>query len=255
VAAARAALIGGIPATSNLEAGRRHGVTTAGTAAHAFTLVHDDEEAAFRAQVACLGPGTTLLVDTVDIGQGVRNAVAAAGPDLGAVRIDSGDLVTEVRRVRRLLDELGNHRTRILVSGDVDEQVIASLAGEPVDAFGVGTSVVCGSGAPTAGLIYKLVARGDPLVAVAKRSEGKATTGGRKWAWRLLDREGRAVADEVSLDPAPPAAAHRALAQPLVRAGEILAPAPPAEAAAHHARARAELPDQPLTVRTRGGAP
>src|SRR5660397_204880 len=92
VAAARAAVIAGFVGTSNLEAGRRYGLATIGTAAHAFTLLHDDEEAAFASQVASQGIGTTLLVDTYDVRRGVERAVAAAGTSLGAVRLDSGDL-------------------------------------------------------------------------------------------------------------------------------------------------------------------
>ena len=109
-----------------------------------------DEKAAFKAQVEALGVGTTLLVDTYDITQGVANAVDVAGPDLGAVRIDSGDLGVLARQVREQLDSLGARNTRIVVSGDLDEFAIAALRAEPVDIYGVGTSVVTGSGAPTA---------------------------------------------------------------------------------------------------------
>jgi nicotinate phosphoribosyltransferase len=193
VAAARAAYVAGFAMTSNLEAGRRHGVPTAGTSAHSFTLAHRSELDAFRSQVAVLGPGTTLLVDTYDTVQGVRNAVEVAGTELGAVRLDSGDPREEVPRVRALLDELGARRTRIVVTGDLDEASIAGLAGAPADVYGVGTSVVTGSGAPTAGFVYKLVAIAEsddaraPLVPVAKRSAGKSTLGGRKWAYRTDD--------------------------------------------------------------------
>ncbi|MFP5368436.1 MAG: nicotinate phosphoribosyltransferase [Actinomycetes bacterium] len=159
VAAARAAIIGGFASTSNLEAGRRYGLPTVGTAAHSFTLLHDSEPEAFAAQVAALGKGTSLLVDTYDVEQGVRNAVAAGGPDLGAVRLDSGDLVEQARWVRQLLDDLGNHQTRIVVTSDLDEFAIGLLASAPVDSYGVGTSLVTGSGAPTAGMVYKLVSR------------------------------------------------------------------------------------------------
>ncbi|MCU1418756.1 MAG: nicotinate phosphoribosyltransferase, partial [Schumannella sp.] len=92
IAAARAAYIAGFASTSNLEAGRTWGVPTMGTAAHSFTLLHDTEEEAFAAQVAAMGVGTTLLVDTYDITEGVATAVRVAGTELGAVRIDSGDL-------------------------------------------------------------------------------------------------------------------------------------------------------------------
>ena len=161
MAAARAAVVAGFAGTSNLEAGRRYGLTTIGTAAHSFTLLHDDEQAAFASQVAALGTGTTLLVDTYDVRQGVRRAVEAAGPGLGAVRLDSGDLPSLAREVRAQLDGLGATATRIVVSSDLDEYAIAALAAAPVDSYGVGTSVVTGSGAPTCGMVYKLVARQD----------------------------------------------------------------------------------------------
>src|SRR3954447_25434596 len=159
VASARAAYVAGFTGTSNLEAGRRYGIPTIGTSAHAFTLLHDDERAAFEAQVAALGSGTTLLVDTYDLPQGVRTAVEVAGPELGAVRLDSGDLLDEAYAVRAQLDTLGARNTRIVVTSDLDEHAIAALAAAPVDAYGVGTSLVTGSGAPTAALVYKLVAR------------------------------------------------------------------------------------------------
>lgn len=193
VAAARAAWIAGFASTSNLEAGRRHGIPTAGTSAHSFTLAHSTEVEAFRAQVASLGSGTTLLVDTYDTEQGIRNAVAVAGPQLGAVRLDSGDPRVEVPRARALLDRLGATGTRIVVTGDLDEHALAGLADAPVDGYGVGTAVVTGSGAPTAGFVYKLVAiarapgPGAELEPVAKTSPGKATLGGRKWAYRTDD--------------------------------------------------------------------
>ncbi|MGO3886022.1 MAG: nicotinate phosphoribosyltransferase, partial [Mycetocola sp.] len=182
VAAARAAHIAGFAATSNLEAGRRWGVPTMGTAAHAFTLLHATEEEAFRAQIDASGVSTTLLVDTYDVHEGVATAIRVAGPELGAVRLDSGDLGTLVREVREQLDSLGAHNTKITVTNDLDEHAIAALAAAPVDSYGVGTSVVTGSGSPAAGMVYKLVAHrehsGDDWTPVAKRSSGKASVGG-----------------------------------------------------------------------------
>jgi nicotinate phosphoribosyltransferase len=175
VAAARAAYLSGFGSTSNLMAGSRYGVPTAGTAAHAFTLLHDSEHDAFQAQLEFLGTGTTLLVDTYDVDRAVRTAVELAGPALGAVRIDSGDLAASAHEVRRMLDGLGATATRIVVTGDLDEFAIAALAAAPVDGYGVGTSVVTGSGAPTAAMVYKLVAREDAtgtLQPVAKQSVG-----------------------------------------------------------------------------------
>jgi nicotinate phosphoribosyltransferase len=195
VAAARAAYIGGLASTSNLEAGRRYGIPTAGTAAHAFMLLFEEEQQAFTAQLDTLGPATTILVDTFDTPTAIRRAVASAGPDLAAVRIDSGDLGAEAVRARALLDALGATGTKVVVTGDLDESSIARLASTPVDVYGAGTSVVLGSGHPTCGFVYKLVeVEGRP---VQKRSPGKETVGGRKWAWRL----GREGVELVSHDP------------------------------------------------------
>jgi nicotinate phosphoribosyltransferase len=195
VAAARAAYLAGFAATSNLESERRHGIPTAGTAAHAWVLLHDDELTAFSSQVKALGAGTTLLVDTYDIRRGIELAVEAAGPSLGAVRIDSGDLGELARQARDQLDELGATGTKIVLSGDLDEYAIAALRAEPVDSYGVGTSVVTGSGAPTAGMVYKLVeVDGRP---VAKRSAAKESRGGAKGALRRYKPTGTAIEEVV----------------------------------------------------------
>src|SRR5689334_10961614 len=238
VAAARAAYLAGFAYTSNLEAGRRYGIPTTGTAAHAFTLLHDDESAAFASQVAALGKDTTLLVDTYDISQGIRNAIAVAGPELRAIRLDSGDLSVLAAQSRQLLDSLGAAETKIVVSGDLDEYAIAALAAEPVDSYGAGTAVVSGSGAPTAGLVYKLVeVDGRPVV---KRSENKATVGGRKTAYRRHKPTGTAVeeivltgASAVTADPQP---GDRLLQRPLVRDGEPVADLPTLEQSRTHLR-------------------
>jgi len=246
VAAARAAWLTGFTATSNLEAGRRWGVPTSGTSAHAFTLASDDELAAFRAQVATLGAGTTLLVDTYEIGRGLEHAVAAAGPGLGAVRIDSGDLAAEVHATRARLDALGAPGARITVSGDLDEFSIDALGDAPMDAFGVGTHLVTGSGAPTGEFVYKLVAiagaPGAPFRDVAKAGGVKATVGGRKRAWRQLDADGRAVAEVVT--PGDPRLPERARdLQVEVWADGAARPQPTAEEVrAAHLAAKAELP-------------
>ncbi|MEU3449705.1 nicotinate phosphoribosyltransferase [Streptomyces thermolilacinus] len=249
VAASRAAYVGGFDSTSDLAAGFRYGIPTVGTSAHAFTLLHDTERDAFRVQVESLGRGTTLLVDTYDVGEAVRTAVEVAGPGLGAVRIDSGDLLLVAHRVRQQLDELGARDTRIVVTSDLDEYAIASLAAAPVDAYGVGTQLVTGSGHPTCSMVYKLVARADsadpdaPLRPVAKKSlGGKASVGGRKWAARRLDADGVAEAEVVGTGPVPEELAGRQMLRQLVKGGEVVGREPLDAARRRHIAARAGLP-------------
>ncbi|HEX6473070.1 MAG TPA: nicotinate phosphoribosyltransferase [Streptosporangiaceae bacterium] len=248
VASARAAYIAGFATTSNLEAGRSYGVPTAGTSAHAFTLLNDSERRAFEAQLAAGGTGTTLLVDTYDVERAVRTGIELAGPELGAVRIDSGDLAMAAHDVRRLLDSLDAKKTKIVVTGDLDEYSIAALAVAPVDGYGVGTSLVTGSGAPTASLVYKLVARADsagpdaPLRPAAKRSIGKPSKGGRKSAVRRIDGDGVARAEIVTTGQPEPGPHDRELLVPLVRGGEIVGREPIDDARARHRRTVAELP-------------
>jgi nicotinate phosphoribosyltransferase len=250
VASARAAYIAGFSSTSNLQAGRDYGVPTAGTSSHAFTLVHDSERNAFRTQLDTLGKETTLLVDTFDVARAVRCAVELAGPDLGAVRIDSGDLPAVARQVRALLDDLGAPNTKIVVTGDLDEYSIAALAAAPVDGYGVGTSLVTGSGAPTAALVYKLVARSNepggrgPLWPVAKRSVGKPGRGGRKWAVRHRDEHGIAIAEEIYSAPPDPGPGDRLLPTPLVQDGAIVGREPLDTVRERHRQVLAELPPQ-----------
>jgi nicotinate phosphoribosyltransferase len=237
VAAARAAYLAGFSATSNLEAERRHGIPTAGTAAHSWVLLHDDELTAFTSQVKALGPETTLLVDTYDIRRGVELAVQAAGPGLGAIRIDSGDLGELARQAREQLDALGARDTRIVLSGDLDEYAIAALRAEPVDSYGVGTSVVTGSGAPTAGMVYKLVeVEGRP---VAKRSASKESRGGAKSAVRRYKPTGTALEEVVHttghrVEVGPH---DRVVPVPLLRGGEPVAGLPTLEESREHLRA------------------
>ncbi|UZN04709.1 nicotinate phosphoribosyltransferase [Cellulomonas sp. S1-8] len=261
VAAARAAYVAGFDATSNLQAGFRYGIPTRGTAAHAFTLAHLDEPTAFTSQVAALGAGTSLLVDTYDTAQGIRHAVAAAG-DLGAIRIDSGDLADEARRARALLDSLGATDTRITVTSDLDEHVIAALADAPIDTYGAGTRLVGGSGHPTAGMVYKLVAIADapgpdaPLRPVAKKATSKGSVGGRKVAYRALDHQGNATREVVvvrHLPGAPETGTGRPLQVPVIRDGHVVHRPTLAEIRAHHRGAKAEL--TPLDLDLTPGTP
>src|SRR6185312_8141077 len=222
------------------------------TAAHSFTLLHDTEEEAFRAQVATLGAGTTLLVDTYDVTEAVDLAVKVAGTGLGAVRIDSGDLPEQVSAVRKQLDGLGAVGTKITVTNDLDEYTIAALRAAPVDSYGVGTSVVTGSGSPAAGLVYKLVARTDAAgewSSVAKKSPQKVSLGGRKYPVRTFDAAGRATAEVIHVGkPDEDAAPHRSLLVPLMTDGvpddRFRGPAGTALALEHRASAIAELPPE-----------
>jgi nicotinate phosphoribosyltransferase len=269
VAAARAAWIAGFATTSNVEAGRRHGIPTAGTSAHAFTLLHDSERDAFAAQVAALGVGTTLLVDTYDTLEGIRSALAVAGPQLGAVRLDSGDLGTLARQARAILDEAGATATRIVATSDLDEYALAELADAPVDTYGVGTSVVTGSGSPAAGLVFKVVEVDGRPVAKAS-SGGKSSQGGHKAAFRRIGPDGVATAEVIrglgpggpgagpgagpDLGPDAPGADERPLLVPLVRSGERVDHSTPADARARHAASVAELPESGRALRADGPA-
>ena len=247
VAAARAAYIAGFASSSNLAAGDRYGIPTTGTSAHAFTLLHDNERDAFTAQVASLGPGTTLLVDTYDLAEAVAAAIEIAGTDLGAVRIDSGDLPLRARQVREQLDRLGATGTQIVVTSDLDEYAIAGLAAAPVNAYGVGTSLVTGSGRPTCGFVYKLVARASDvdgaLQSVAKKSQDKLSIGGRKWALRRRSPDGVAELEVIGIGEMPADDGDdRELLVQLVAKGEVVGRETLAAARDRHTRARDELP-------------
>ncbi|GAA5229432.1 nicotinate phosphoribosyltransferase [Arthrobacter cryoconiti] len=250
VAASRAAVIAGFHSTSNLECGLRYGVLTQGTAAHSFTLLHDSEEEAFRAQVQSMGASTTLLVDTYDVEAAVRKAVEIAGPDLGGVRLDSGDLLAQAHDVRALLDSLGNVNTRITVTSDLDEFAIAALAAAPVDSYGVGTSLVTGSGAPTASMVYKLVSRkgtDGEFRPVAKAAKNKTSVGGKKYALRRLNPRGIATAELVGIGALPENDGNdRPLVHQFMTNGELVpgwtGQAGVQRATARHAASLAEMP-------------
>ncbi|MDO5060656.1 MAG: nicotinate phosphoribosyltransferase [Actinomycetaceae bacterium] len=261
VSAARSAVIGGFVGTSDLEAGIRYDIPTIGTSAHAFTLLHDSEADAFRVQIDSLGTSTTLLVDTYDIAEGVERAVQIAreaGGELGAVRLDSGDLVAQAFKVRGQLDALGAHSTKITVTSDLDEYAIAALGAAPVDSYGVGTRLVTGSGVPTAALVYKMVEREDSegnWIDVAKKSASKSTVGGEKYAGRVLGESGYA-AEELLVVNCSAEQAQQILAEHNARPLQVsyvtdgvidpkfLGAEAVKTAAAHHVKARNELPYQ-----------
>jgi len=255
VAAARAAYIAGFDSTSNLEAGRRYGVPTRGTAAHSFTLLHNGEREAFAAQIAELGSETTLLVDTYDVFEAVKTGVELTNGQLGAVRLDSGDLGLLAAQVRELLDSLGAFRTKIIVTSDLDEFTLAALDGAPVDGYGVGTALVTGSGHPTSEFVYKLVARTEsdelaaPMVAVAKKSINKISVGGRKYALRRLSEQGTAEAEIIGIGAPPSGDSNdRPLLVQLVDGGKIIGEESLDTSRERHRSARAELPLEALKM-------
>ena len=255
VGAARAAYIAGFASTSNLEAGRTYGIPTMGTAAHSFTLLHDSEEEAFRAQLSTLGVETTLLVDTYDVEAAIRKGVELTQGRLGAIRLDSGDLPMMARQARDLLDDLGATGTRITVTSDLDEWQIAALRGAPVDGFGVGTSLVTGSGHPPCGFVYKLVARANssdrdaPKTPVGKKSRGKNTLGGRKFAMRRLGEDGRAEAEIIGLGAPPDSDGDdRYLLTDLVKDGQRVFHGTLEDARTRHRDSLAELPMAALRI-------
>jgi nicotinate phosphoribosyltransferase len=198
-----------------------------------------------------------LLIDTYNIEEGVNTAIAVAGTALGAVRIDSGDLPVVVSQVRAQLDALGATDTKIVVTNDLNEHTIAGLRGSPVDVFGVGTSVVTGSGAPAVGLVYKLVARtsdSGEWVSVAKKSAQKSNPGGRKTAFRAL-HAGTATEEVVVVgsSKASPTGA-RPLMVTLMDTGERVDRRSPMElteaARAHHLGVITELPGAAFSLQS-----
>jgi nicotinate phosphoribosyltransferase len=252
VAAARSAYVAGFDATSNLAAGMTYGVPTAGTAAHAFILAHRSEREAFEAQVATQGVGTTLLVDTFDTEAGTELALDVAGPELGAIRIDSGDLAESSRRCRKLLDQRGATSVKITVTGDLDEFKIAELLANeaPVDTFGVGTKLVTGYMPP--GFVFKLVAieDGATMRPVAKRSIGKLSSGSAKDAYRLFEDDVAVTELVIPRDSAlsPPTGNCRALSQMLYQHRATVVDTSLETARATARSAIAELPARALTL-------
>ncbi|MCS6884057.1 MAG: nicotinate phosphoribosyltransferase [Acidobacteriota bacterium] len=200
--AARAAYIGGCDGTSNVAAGKRWGIPVFGTAAHAWTLACSSEQEAFERYYALYPETCTLLIDTYDVISGAKNAVKVGKGVLG-VRIDSGDLAEQARQVREILDAAGMHATRIVLSGDLNEYLVAGMvkAGVPVDDFGVGTDLVVSRDAPALGGVYKLVERegkDGQKIYTAKFSPGKVTLPGAKQIFRQQEN-GKFVGDILGL--------------------------------------------------------
>lgn len=249
--AARAAFIGGCAGTSNVEAGWRFGIPVYGTAAHSWIMSFAHERDAFRAFHQVFPEHTTLLLDTYDTVEGARLA-AEIGPSVKGVRLDSGDMTALSKEVRAILDQAGMRRTKVMVSGDLNEFKIAGMlaAGAPIDLFGVGTELATSRDQPALGGVYKLVEvrKGDHVEPKMKLSEEKATYPFRKQVWRHED-VGQFGGDTIALRDE---AAQRGtpLLECVMRGGEVIAPLPSLQETqqrAHHQLHRLPSQYKPLT--------
>lgn len=246
--AARASYLAGFAGTSNVLAGAQFAIPTYGTMAHAFVQAHHDEIEAFL-HIAQAQPGNVvLLIDTYDTEAAAEQVVMLAprlksqGISIHGVRLDSGDLGDHARKVRQILDRGGLAETRILASGNLDEERIQTLvrSGAPIDRFAVGTAMTTSADAPYLDCAYKLQEyAGRPC---RKRSEGKATWPGRKQVYRLTGPDGRLGGDTITVEgddqPGLP------LLRQVMQGGRRLAPSPAIQGIRDHAGlALAELPD------------
>jgi len=240
--AARASYIGGCVGTSNVLAGQQLGIPIFGTQAHSWVMAFDSEEQAFRAYSEVFPGTTTLLLDTYDPIEAARKATAV-GPSLRGVRLDSGDLVSQSRRVRKILDDAGLCDTRIFASGDLNEYRIDALLrkGAKLDAFGVGTELVTSKDAPSLGGVYKLVEQhlGGRDVPRVKESAAKRTYPGRKQVRRLKDARGRYRRDVICLEGERQEG--EALLEPVLRRGRLVAGLPTLGASRQRAARSLEL--------------
>ena len=227
---ARASYIAGFAGAANVLAGERYGIPIVGTMAHSYVQVHDDETQAFENFARARPEGVILLIDTYDTEQGARKVVELAprlkadGITIRGVRIDSGDLITNAHKVRRILDEGGLREVIILVSGGINEDILQGMmkARTPIDGFGIGVNLAASLDAPALDCAYKLQSyAGRPK---RKLSEGKATWPGAKQVWRTYDADGRMRGDILSLEtdrqPGEP------LIVPVMRAGKLIASLP-----------------------------
>jgi nicotinate phosphoribosyltransferase len=246
---ARAAFLAGVAGTSNVQAGQRYGIPVVGTMAHSYVEAHASELEAFRAFVRRF-PNATLLVDTYDTLEGIRNVIRLArelGPEfkVRAVRLDSGDLGTLAAQARELLGQAGLNQVEIFASGGLDEYSIAALVegGAPIRGFGVGTSLAVSQDAPSLDMAYKLVAyAGQPRM---KLSTDKATYPFPKQVFRV-EQQGTAAYDVLAVEGEP--SEGRVLLVPMMQAGERLETARESLQAARE-RAREELARLPHQLR------
>jgi nicotinate phosphoribosyltransferase len=239
--AARAAYLGGCAGTSNAMAGMQFGIPVSGTSAHSWTMSFESEQQSFRELQNLLGNSTVFLVDTYDPVEGTRRAAQLGHPAWG-VRIDSGDLATLSREVRRLLDECGLPDAKIMATNDLDEHRITALLsdGAPIDSFGVGTQLSTSADAPALSAVYKLVelqANGRTR-STAKFSPDKATLPGAKQVYRRPTYDWLCLSTECSTEGEP-------LLRPVIIAGELLEPLPSLSESREQCRRKvANLPNE-----------
>ena len=210
---ARASIIGGCVATSNVLTGQMYDIPVRGTHAHSWVMSFGSELEAFRAYAEVFPHECLLLVDTYDtLKSGVPNAITvfkelrARGIEPNGIRLDSGDLAYLSRTARKMLDDAGFPNARIFASGDLDEEVIWDLKaqGAAIDVWGVGTRMITSQNNPALGGVYKLAAEevNGELVPRIKISENpaKITNPGKKKVLRIYSREDRhALADLIAL--------------------------------------------------------
>jgi len=262
ILAARASFIGGASGTSLVLAGHYFDIPYVGTMAHKFISERPSELAAFRDYTAAFPNNTTLLIDTYDTLEGARNAsivakeMAARGTQLRAVRLDSGDLLTLSKQVRRILDAEGLDYVQIIASHDLDEFQIDTLLsnGAPIDSFGVGTRLATGAnfnprtreGGPSAlGGVYKVVeSDGRPVRKQSLDEPSKATIPGKKQVHRLTDTAGNYTKDWVTLWDED-VSEGQPLLVPVIEDGELVCDFPTLQAIQAHTTA--ELQKLPIS--------
>jgi nicotinate phosphoribosyltransferase len=208
---ARCSYIAGCSGTSNVLAGLKYGIPIFGTMAHSFVMLFEREIDSFRAFTKTFPDKSTLLIDTFDNIKGAENAATVAkeleakGFRLGAVRLDSGDLVEISKSVRQLLDKNGLDYVKIFASGDLDEYKIEELLkkGAKIDSFGVGTRMGTSEDRPYVDVIYKLCEKMNgkgEFSPIMKLSQGKITLPGRKQVFRFKDKGSNFLKDTIALD-------------------------------------------------------
>jgi nicotinate phosphoribosyltransferase len=207
---ARSSYIAGCRGTSNVLAGMVYDIPVFGTMAHSFIMSYPKELDAFRAFAKTFPNNSTLLIDTYDDFAGLEKAIIVAkelelkGFQLDGVRLDSGDLITHSKKIRKLLNDNNLAYVKIFASGDMDEFRINELLNEDaqIDSFGVGTKMGTSSDRPYLDVIYKLcetMTTPGVYSPIMKLSPDKLTLPGRKQVYRYKDPNGNYLHDVIAL--------------------------------------------------------